>query len=42
MNKKKFINEAKNVINLEINALQKLKTRVDLDLAFFKEDIWSH
>ena len=29
MNKKKFISEAKNVINLEINALQKLKKNIN-------------
>ena len=29
MNKKKFITEAKNVINLEINALQKLKKSIN-------------
>ena len=30
MNKKKFITEAKNVINLEINALQKLKKSINI------------
>ena len=29
-------------IDLYLNCLKFLKTRVDLDLAFFKEDIWSH
>ena len=29
MNKKKFITEAKNVINLEIKALQKLKKNIN-------------
>ena len=31
-----------NRINLYNNCLKFLKTRVDLDLALFKEDIWSH
>ena len=31
-----------NRIKLYENCLQFLKTRVDLDLALFKEDIWSH
>ena len=31
-----------NRINLYQNCLKFLKTRVDLDLALFKEDIWSH
>ena len=31
-----------NRINLYENCLKFLKTRVDLDLASFKEDIWSH
>ena len=31
-----------NRIKLYENCLKFLKTRVDLDLAFFKEDIWSH
>ena len=31
-----------NRIQLYENCLKFLKTRVDLDLAFFKEDIWSH
>ena len=29
-------------INLYKDCLKFLKTRVELDLAFFKEDIWSH
>ena len=29
-------------IDLYLNCLKFLKTRVDLDLALFKEDIWSH
>ena len=31
-----------NRIDLYINCLKFLKTRVELDLALFKEDIWSH
>ena len=31
-----------NRIDLYSNCLKFLKTRVDLDLALFKEDIWSH
>jgi ribonuclease D len=31
-----------NRIDLYKNCLKFLKTRVDLDLASFKEDIWSH
>ena len=31
-----------NRINLYNNCLEFLKTRVDLDLALFKDDIWSH
>jgi ribonuclease D len=31
-----------NRINLYNNCLNFLKTRVDLDLAFFKDDIWAH
>ena len=31
-----------NRLNLYKNCLKFLKTRVELDLAFFKEDIWSH
>ena len=31
-----------NRINLYNDCLKFLKTRVDLDLAFFKDDIWSH
>ena len=31
-----------NRIELYTNCLKFLKTRVDLDLAYFKEDIWSH
>ena len=29
-------------MNLYISCLKFLKTRVDLDLALFKDDIWSH
>ena len=31
-----------NRINLYKDCLKFLKTRVELDLALFKEDIWSH
>ena len=34
--------ERENRIELYKNCLKFLKTRVDLDLALFKEDIWSH
>ena len=34
--------ERENRIILYQDCLKFLKTRVDLDLAFFKEDIWSH
>ena len=34
--------ERENRINLYHNCLKFLKTRVDLDLALFKDDIWSH
>ena len=34
--------ERENRIQLYMNCLKFLKTRVDLDLALFKEDIWSH
>ena len=34
--------ERENRINLYQDCLRFLKTRVDLDLALFKEDIWSH
>ena len=34
--------ERENRINLYKDCLKFLKTRVDLDLALFKEDIWSH
>ena len=34
--------ERENRINLYQDCLKFLKTRVDLDLALFKEDIWSH
>ena len=34
--------ERENRIKLYLNCLKFLKTRVDLDLALFKEDIWSH
>ena len=34
--------ERENRIELYKQCLKFLKTRVDLDLAFFKEDIWSH
>ncbi len=38
----KKILERENRINLYQNCLKFLKTRVDLDLAHFKDDIWSH
>ena len=38
----KKILERENRINLYYNCLKFLKTRVELDLALFKEDIWSH
>ena len=34
--------ERENRVDLYKNCLKFLKTRVDLDLAMFKEDIWSH
>jgi ribonuclease D len=34
--------ERENRVDLYKNCLKFLKTRVDLDLALFKEDIWSH
>ena len=34
--------ERENRLNLYKSCLQFLKTRVDLDLALFKDDIWSH
>ena len=34
--------ERENRVDLYKNCLKFLKTRVDLDLAFFREDIWSH
>ena len=34
--------ERENRIELYKNCLKFLKTRVDLDLALFKDDIWSH
>ena len=34
--------ERENTINLYQDCLKFLKTRVDLDLALFKDDIWSH
>ncbi len=34
--------ERENRVNLYQDCLKFLKTRVDLDLALFKEDIWSH
>ncbi len=34
--------ERENRINLYKDCLKFLKTRVDLDLALFKDDIWSH
>ena len=34
--------ERENRIKLYIDCLKFLKTRVDLDLALFKDDIWSH
>ncbi len=38
----KKILERENRIKLYHNCLKFIKTRVDLDLALFKEDIWSH
>ena len=38
----KKILERENRIQLYIDCLKFLKTRVDLDLALFKDDIWSH
>ena len=38
----KKILERENRINLYQDCLKFLKTRVDLDLALFKDDIWSH
>ena len=38
----KKILERENRIKLYNDCLKFLKTRVDLDLALFKEDIWSH
>ena len=37
-----IILERENRINLYKDCLKFLKTRVELDLALFKEDIWSH
>ena len=37
-----LILERENRINLYHNCLKFLKTRVELDLALFKDDIWSH
>ena len=34
--------QRENIINLYNECLKFLKTRVDLDLALFKDDIWSH
>jgi ribonuclease D len=34
--------ERENRIDLYKDSLKFLKTRVDLDLALFKDDIWSH
>ena len=34
--------ERENRVNLYQNCLKFLKTRVDLDLALFKDDIWAH
>ncbi len=34
--------ERENRIELYKNCLKFLKTRIDLDLALFKDDIWSH
>tara|TARA_B100001287_G_C22425598_1_gene408928 strand:- start:60 stop:671 length:612 start_codon:yes stop_codon:yes gene_type:complete len=34
--------ERENRLNLYNNCLKFLKTRVELDLAYFKDDIWSH
>ena len=41
-NNLKIILERENRINLYKKCLEFLKTRVDLDLALFKDDIWSH
>jgi len=38
----KKILEREKRIQLYENCLKFLKTRVDLDLALFKDDIWSH
>ena len=38
----KKILERENRINLYMDSLKYLKTRVDLDLALFRDDIWSH
>ena len=37
-----IILEREKRLNLYKNCLKFLKTRVDLDLAMFKDDIWSH
>ena len=37
-----MILERENRIDLYRNCLNFLKTRVELDLALFKDDIWSH
>jgi ribonuclease D len=34
--------ERENRVDLYKDSLKFLKTRVDLDLALFKDDIWSH
>ena len=41
-NELKKILERENRIQLYKNCLKFLKTRVELDLALFKDDIWSH
>ena len=41
MNLNKIL-ERENRIKLISDCLKFLKTRVDLDLALFKDDIWSH
>ena len=42
LNKLKKILERERRINLYKDCLKFLKTRVDLDLALFKDDIWAH
>ena len=42
MNELIKILERENSVDLYKDCLKFLKTRVDLDLALFKDDIWSH